>query len=544
MCYNVIEDMKKRYNWAINTLAIIALVGLMTIQFYWLFNAFLIKEATFRQKAERAMLNVSDRVEKIERDKIFRKQNVISGHIKKLDSIDYLIFQRLEVIARTDSTYRNILEKDKDNKYSFNSLVAGKIADDSTGNSSIQIESVYNDDNEIRRKYEKLFQDMVLKKLFTLKQRFEMEISNRSYLVQDIFKEQSFYFQTAPIQDRIDFNTLDSLIRVECEINNINIDYEFGVYVPMTDMLCFQKTGQYPVELIDLGIKVPLFKNSRTPNFLIIYFPGEREFIYSDIFWALVVSCILMAMVIFSYIYVMQSMYQQRRLSELTKDFINNMTHEFKTPISTIKLACETLKDKNFRKTEEMIETYVDIINEENSRLGSMSEKILQSVILETGRLQLKLDNVDISQLINSAIRNIKLQIESRGGMILTDFQATNTLVKLDKIHFTNVIINLLENANKYTIEAPVIRIFTENAINGIFVVIEDNGIGISKVDQKRVFEKHYRVPTGNRHDVKGFGLGLSYVRAIVEAHGGTITVESEIKKGSKFKIFIPQTQK
>jgi two-component system phosphate regulon sensor histidine kinase PhoR len=225
----------------------------------------------------------------------------------------------------------------------------------------------------------------------------------------------------------------------------------------------------------------------------------------------------------------------------MKNDFINNMTHEFKTPISTISLACEALNDQDINQSALLMHNYIGIINEENKRLGKMAEKILQTAILDKAQLKIKQENVDIHRVIEDVLKSMSIVFESRNGTIEKRLNATKYIVLGDKVHLTNVIYNLLDNANKYTPNKPKIEIITQNKNeNNLVILIKDNGIGINRSNQKKIFEKLYRVPTGNRHDVKGFGLGLSYVQVIVEIHGGNITVDSELKKGSVFKINLP----
>jgi two-component system phosphate regulon sensor histidine kinase PhoR len=236
--------------------------------------------------------------------------------------------------------------------------------------------------------------------------------------------------------------------------------------------------------------------------------------------------------------------FRQNKLSELKTDFINNMTHEFKTPVSTISLACEALNDKDIKKSDELYQSYINIINEENKRLGLMAERILQSAKLEKGNLVLHKEQIDLHELLDEAIRNIGIQIEIKDGQIIKDFHAMNSLVAVDRMHMVNVVQNLLDNANKYTPVKPQIIVSTKDAPDGMMFAIQDNGIGIRKGDQKKIFEKLYRVPEGNIHNFKGFGLGLSYVKTVVETHGGSIKLESELKKGTKMEVFIPRNHK
>lgn len=224
----------------------------------------------------------------------------------------------------------------------------------------------------------------------------------------------------------------------------------------------------------------------------------------------------------------------------MRNDFINNMTHEIKTPIATISLACEALSDKDIMKSEKLHNNYIHVIHEENKRLGNLTERILQSAKLDKGQIMLKKEELDIHEIIADAITNIRLQVENQGGKIRTKLNASRPILMADRVHITNVIYNLLDNANKYTIKEPKIEISTEDSYSGLLISVKDNGTGISKGNQKKIFEKLYRIPTGNLHNVKGFGLGLSYVKAIVEQHGGKITLESELNTGSNFILYLP----
>jgi two-component system phosphate regulon sensor histidine kinase PhoR len=277
------------------------------------------------------------------------------------------------------------------------------------------------------------------------------------------------------------------------------------------------------------------------PDFLLLYFPDERDYLIGQVWPLVAVSIVLIVIIILSFTYTLIIFFRQRRLSELKTDFINNMTHEFKTPVSTISLACEALNDKDIQKSEELYRSYINIISEENRRLGIMAERILQSARLEKGDLQLNKEMTDIHEVLDEVIRNMGIQIEIKDGQIIKDFQATNCLVEADRMHVVNIVQNLMDNANLYTPVKPQIVIATRDEDGGIIFSVQDNGIGISKTDQKKIFDKLYRVPEGNIHNFKGFGLGLSYVKTVVEQHGGWIRLESELKKGTKFEVFLPR---
>jgi two-component system phosphate regulon sensor histidine kinase PhoR len=216
------------------------------------------------------------------------------------------------------------------------------------------------------------------------------------------------------------------------------------------------------------------------------------------------------------------------------------MTHEFKTPISTISLACEVLRDPDMRQLPNQVDRYIGIIGEENKRLANQVEKVLQIATLDRGKFKLHISEVDIHKVITKAIKNIAIQIESRGGVLAASLDAQSPVIQVDEVHLTNIVFNLLDNANKYSPDKPEISISTENTSKGILIKISDKGQGISKENLAKIFDKFYRVPTGNVHNVKGFGLGLSYVKTIITAHHGDVSVKSEPNKGSTFTLFLP----
>ncbi|MBT3174761.1 MAG: HAMP domain-containing histidine kinase [Lentimicrobiaceae bacterium] len=336
---------------------------------------------------------------------------------------------------------------------------------------------------------------------------------------------------------------IESMLTYELKNKDINTSFEFGIYSPATNSMIFQKTGKYPEELLndsfifDLNPVGSLFS---LPNKLLIFFPNEKKFLISQLWILLAVSVVLFLVIIISFSFSIYTIFRQKRLSIMKNDFINNMTHEFKTPISTIALACEALKDKDIQKTESLYENYVGVIDEENGRLGLMSEQILQTAIIDKGQLKIQKSLNNIHDIINAAMGSKTIAIENKGGKIEAQLRAQNDEVMGDNIHLTNVIINLLDNAIKYCLEKPDIVINTINSNKSLLIRIKDNGIGISNTNRKKIFEKLYRVPTGNVHNFKGFGLGLSYVKAIIDQHNGEVSVDSEMGKGSTFTIKLP----
>ncbi len=344
-----------------------------------------------------------------------------------------------------------------------------------------------------------------------------------------------------PLEDRVNQNTIDSMISMEFSSKSLPLDYSFGVMNGENGHFVYTKNSAED-ELQSSPFKAVLFSGDIVPknHKLYVQFPTKRSYIAKQNWGILSVSGLFMVMIIGSFGWTMRNLTRHKKVSEMKTDFINNMTHEFKTPIATIALAADALRDPQVSSSSERVGRFIGVIREENRRLGSQVERVLQAAKLDRGELVLTRSEVDMHEVVAYAKDSITLQVEARGGVISTDLQASYAVVNGDDVHLRNILLNLLDNANKYTTENPVIRISTRNVDSGILISVSDNGIGISKENQKRIFEKLYRVPTGNVHNVKGFGLGLSYVKAIVDGHGGSVTVDSEMGKGSSFHVYLP----
>lgn len=348
------------------------------------------------------------------------------------------------------------------------------------------------------------------------------------------------------IENRIDPKVLDSLLKAELSNRGITVPYQFTVEIrPRRDdqaEYLFVKHEEQKHEILENGYPVRLFPTEwfGSPAWLYVHFPNPQSFILKNTAWVLGSSLLFIGLIVFCFATAIFIILKQKKLSEITHDFINNMTHELKTPISTVSLACEAIQDPDIRLMPTQVDRYLKIIQEENDRLGHQVEKVLQIAVLDRGDFQLKIEHVDIHQIIDRAIHHISIQVENRQGTITTNLRASPSEVKADEGHLLNIILNLLDNANKYSPQLPQIRVQTYQDAKGVFIEIQDKGCGMNRETIKKVFDKFYRVPTGNLHDVKGFGLGLSYVKSMTEAHSGEIFVKSELNKGSTFTLFFP----
>lgn len=348
---------------------------------------------------------------------------------------------------------------------------------------------------------------------------------------------------TRPITERADSAIVKTYLRTELDNNGINLPFEYAIIDRHGRMV-------YESENYDSSAnKEEIFTQTLFPNdpdarrhYMNVYFPDKDKFIFSSVTFMIPAFAFTVILLLIFLLTIIMA-FRQKKLSEMKNDFINNMTHEFKTPISTISLAAQMLNDDSVRKSPNMMQHISTVINDETKRLRFQVEKVLQMSMFDRQKATLKLQEVDANSAIYNIVNTFKLKVEKYGGCINASLDAEDPIVNVDEMHFTNVIFNLLDNAVKYRREdTPLeLNVVTRNLPNGrIEISIQDNGIGMKKDDLKKIFEKFYRVSTGNRHDVKGFGLGLAYVHKMVTELKGDIRAESELNKGSKFIITLP----
>ncbi len=358
-------------------------------------------------------------------------------------------------------------------------------------------------------------------------------------------------YENVPIEERVSELRLNDLLMNNLKERGINDEFEFAVLNSKGErtMICTGGLGAgqqaFPPE--DELFTRQLFPNDMHAKLhsLVVWFP-VRQSTMADLMSLVVPTTLFTLLILAISIYTIIIIFRQRKLDIIKNDFINNMTHEFKTPISTISLAAQMMQEGSEFLKPDKIKRYSTTIRNEGDRLTKQVEKILQLAAFEKGKASLKLEEMDINDIIEKVATDFRVKVEKDNGSLDLRLDATEAVAMVDKVHFTNVIFNLLDNAVKYKKSdgAPMLYIKTVNRNKGIIISIKDNGLGISRENLDRIFEKFYRVHTGNVHDVKGFGLGLTYVKKIVEDHGGQITVESEINVGTKFDIFIPLKNK
>jgi len=361
------------------------------------------------------------------------------------------------------------------------------------------------------------------------------------------------YFKPSVIQ-RFSKDEITEIIRNAFNKNNLkNYPFEFAVMensIAGKQLLSDNFYSLYQDTLKNKNYFIPLlppsgsnYENLTNEELLNVIVPNQEGIIWKEMFWFIVGAILFTIIITTAFFITVRTLLKQKKLSEIKSDFINNMTHEFKTPLATISLAVDALKNDKVKGNEEKTSYFTNIIKEENKRMNKQVETILQAALLDKQEVQLNLKKLPANDLIISALNNITLQVEEKQGTLDVQLNAEKDMILADEVHFTNLINNLLDNAVKYSKESLAIKLTTENSGNQLKIKIEDNGIGMNKETVNRIFEKFYRAHTGNIHNVKGFGLGLSYVKTMVEAHHGSIKADSVLGKGSTFIVTIPLAQ-
>ena len=534
------------------SIMVLSLSGLIGIQIYWIKRAIGLERQRFEGTINIAMRNVADIVERQEVANNVRKKFDFSRQGKTFFlGIDSLIKKS---VSRNDSTTSGIVI--------WNEISPGELQTEfrqfNKDGSVDVIEEIRKDSSGdiIYRKIRKArqteegpteFSELDKPIKGNIKDNPQLErLMRKSGLVSDIFRELYNLNINTGIEDRVNPKLVDSLLKAELKSAGINTRYEFGLYDFMNNKMFVGHPKNFTKELMKTPFRVRLFPNDifYHPDFLMVFFPDQDKYVYTNLWIMFVSSGFFTLIIIMTFYFTIMTIIRQKKLSEIKNDFINNMTHELKTPISTISLACEAMNDPDVNRSPETNQKYTRMIREENKRLGKLVENVLQSALFEASDFELQIEKVDAHQIIEQVKNSLQMHIEQKNGNCLLSLEAEDHIIDADKIHFTNMLNNLVDNAIKYTPQNPEITIRTKNTNGNLIISVSDNGIGILKDQQKKIFEKLYRVPTGNIHDVKGFGLGLNYVKAIAEKHKGQIKLESEQGKGSTFTVKLPITQK
>lgn len=370
----------------------------------------------------------------------------------------------------------------------------------------------------------------------------ERRIKNNATLINNLVNELALISVSKNINNRVSYNQIDSMLHAELFANGIQTDYIYDILDVESNSLSIWNENVKAETIRNSPYQYNLYPNEFyvQSDKLLLYFPNQINYLLKNSFKVLAVSVLLIIILITLFYYSLSTIYKQKRLSQIKNDFINNMTHELKTPISTISLACEALDDQSLQIERSQQKMYVGMINDENKRLSLLVDNVLKSAIWDSSNLKLNKEPLDIHTLIEKVAKSFKIQVKKKNGKIHLDLNATTSTFDFDTVHMSNVIYNLLDNANKYSKDTPNILLQTKNTEGELIVSVKDNGIGIPKEHQNKIFDKFYRISTGNVHDVKGFGLGLSYVKRIIDNHHGKIWLESVVGSGTTISFSIP----
>ena len=502
----------------------LAISGLILIQLYWIRNAIAITDQQFRYLANKALESVVLDLE----EKELIKNIVADIDPASTDSVTAIVPKNSPLARKLQGYQPNsaLLEM-----YGLNNP-GEPIAITSSGHKIfISSETITSLSSEVTTEPSPQITNSEI----------TGRVTNKIVFLEKIMEK--ILRNTPDIRERINADKLKEELRTALNNVGIYLDFEFSI-----------RSGRYGSIWKTPGFNdkpgtnkfiIQLFPNDPVPsqNQIVLYCLQEQQYKFEKIgnlgFMSLLFTLLLLILSTGTFIVI----FRQKKISEIRSDFINNMTHELKTPISTISLASQMMADKSIPEKDKNIDNLAKVISDESMRLKFQVEKVLQMAIFERMKMKLNVVEMDLHGILDKAIDNFTLQLHIRGGIINTDYRAENSVLMIDEAHFLNAISNLIDNAIKYSKEKPEIIVTTRKNKKGILISIEDNGIGISKENQKHIFDKFFRVHSGNVHNVKGFGLGLSYVKKIIDSHNGSIKVESQINKGTIFIIFLPQTR-
>ncbi|RXR19238.1 HAMP domain-containing histidine kinase [Flavobacterium amnicola] len=510
----------------------ISLLGIIAVQVYLINASFKNKEEQFRYQVKQVISDVVKKVEEQEAYSFLSRFNQLKDSIGKTpqrsELMKFFYVEKNELTNETIIYSSSIIPED----YS----VSASFFDNKNDSTRIK--------NYVAKRVTEVYNENTLESSDINNDIVPSQKIEKSGVV-DILDKATFELNfkeiaaTRQITQRVSNEQLRALIAYELNNNGINTPYEFGVY--SNGLATKVKSEKFKYDK-KTTYDAPVFidNEGKSQYQLLVSFPKKKLFLISDLVGIAVLSLLFTTIIIVAYYSALKQLNTQRHISEIKTDFINNMTHEFKTPIATINLALDAIKNPKVIDDKEKVHRYLQMIKEENKRMHAQVENVLRISKLEKRELDIVKENHNLHEIVEEAIEHVSLIVEDREGVITTHLNATKTSALVNDVHFTNVLVNVLENAVKYSPEKPIIEVTTENVKNFIVIKVKDNGSGISKTAQKKIFDKFYREHTGDIHNVKGHGLGLAYVKRIVDDHHGEVMVESEKGKGSTFIIKLP----
>ena len=496
-------------------LLVISLVSILFVQFNWIADLNRLNEDRFKKDIQHVLYMINERLEEKEIINLTKDNLQATFKIKRsTESGDIELIESTFNKKTLDSS--DVLNSDNSLQFDIESGGSEDGEVNSNVNASIQIENLQslNLDSSMQTQINKIL--------------------DRSEMIQIILNKLLTNDRTITSDINKDF--LNKMIMVNLSQMNMNLEYEFLIYNNETNEIELSSSNNS--EILNSEFSINLFQNDLIDSNLDLYlfFPNQSSYIEENNFLSLVFSTIFLTLIAFCFYYVILKVFELKKLSEIKNEFIDNMTHELKTPISTISLACEALMDKDFKKVGSR-DKYLNIINDENKRLGGQVENVLSIAKTEKSNYRLELKELCVHEIIKDSVNINNFKVEKRGGIIKQNLKADTSFILGNYDHLLNVFNNLLDNSNKYSLEKPLIKISSSNNKEFMDILISDHGIGIKNSNIDKIFDKFYREPQGNIHNVKGFGLGLSYVKNILNKHKASISVESVLNKGTIFKI-------
>lgn len=521
--------MRKRIFLLIIVLMSIALIGIISVQVFWIKNTIQITEEQFTSNVKFALAKVSEDIKDHEFNEFYvdiTERFKDEGRKLKYSDVRNYIYEKLDTVNNERFTFsQSIIEENY------------KVPSEFFENDSIDFKEIFSKEEIVIVK-DQTFDNQgngvnPPEERYVKIGRFDGAEKSQLERVFDVSRSK------LPVHKRVSNREISYRLDRELKSKGIDTDFKYGIY---SNGLATQVKSGYFRKEVGKSYMVPMFADSEgNSDFqLFVTFPEKKDFILSSISKILLLSAFFILIIILSFVTALYQLIKQKQISEIKTDFINNMTHEFKTPIATINLALDAIKNPKIISDEEKVKRYVKMIRDENKRMHAQVENVLRISKLEKNQLDVNKEAVDIHDIIDEAITHVELLIRDKGGYVKSDLKAHLTEVLGNQFHLTSIIVNMFDNAIKYSENAPKIDISTENTAKNIIIKIKDQGIGMNKNVQKHIFKKFYREETGNIHNVKGHGLGLSYVKKIVEIHQGQVFVESDKGVGSTFIVKLP----
>lgn len=513
--------MNKRLFGILIALMTLSLMGIISVQVYWILSAYQTKEEQFTINVRQVLLSVSKEIQLRETEHWYALYSVLADSVDKPDNVN--LSELIYTIHNDDNTETYIFQ---DGVLEENYKLTSDFLDTTTD--SIEFKKVTNN-KAITKLLSSIDgsqgQTQTIQEVFSRLRDYERKQFEGAF---------SDIASRMPVHQRVSSDEVTKVIKEELDALGIRTPFDFAVF---DDNLAtsVRSSGFYMDP--EKTYKVPLFVNKmmRTNYELYVNFPEKGKEVIGSMIGMIILTIVFTAVILLAYGSALSQIFRQRQIAQIKTDFINNMTHELKTPIATINLALDALKNPKVRASEEFTQKYLNMVREENKRMLSQVENVLRISKLEKNELDLPKEKLELHDVIDDAISHVSLIVENRGGYIQTHYGALQSGVLVNDSHMTNVFTNILDNAIKYSEDSPKIDIYTENIKDTIIVKIRDQGIGMDKLSLDKIFDKFYREPSGDIHNVKGYGLGLAYVRRILDEHDATIIVESEKDKGSTF---------